>query len=174
MKLKILVFLVIIALASWYVLIFQQSVIEPAPDTTPIKQTLPTDQVEVVDYEASFIIFTNGTLRTFSTAMYHQRSEDVFLTAANPNLIQVKKEGVTWQEFFDTLPLKLTKDCLTTGTGQTFCSNDNQSLKFYLNGEFEPHLLEKVIAPGDQLLISFGDESQAEIAEQLQLVPYAF
>jgi hypothetical protein len=162
----------LVVLGGWYFL-FGRADREPMTSLLEADQTEPTFQAEAVDFEASFIIFTNGTLRTFSASMYHQLSDDVYLTAANPNLVQVKKPDVTWADFFATLPLKLTKDCLTTGTGQTFCTNSQQTLKFYLNNEFDPHLLEKVIQPGDQLLISYGDETPAEIADQLQLVPHA-
>lgn len=126
---------------------------------------------ENVDYKASFAIFTNGTFRVFTAPMYHNLSEDVFIQADNPNVIRVKKAGTTWDDFFRTLPFKLTKACLTTGTGETFCSGENGQLKFYLNGEKTDNLLEQTIQNGDRALITFGEEDETQIQKQLEQVP---
>ena len=95
------------------------------PKATPI--------YEKVDYIGAFAIFTNGTFRVFTAAMYHNLSEDVFVQADNPNIVRVKKSGTTWDDFFKTLPFKLTKECLTTGTKETFCK------------EFSEYKINKVI-----------------------------
>ena len=137
---------------------------------TPIKSSItPTEKL--VDYKASFAIFTNGTFRIFIAPMYHNQSSDVFIQSDNPNIVHVKKAGIIWDDFFKTLPMKLTKECLITGTGETFCSGQSEKLKFYLNGIKEDNLLDKIINLGDQILISFGSESEVELQKQLQQIP---
>lgn len=121
-----------------------------------------------VDSSASFLIFTNGTRRTFSAPMYHNLNKDAFIEASSPNTVRVKKSGVTWDDFFKTLPFKLTKSCLTTGTNQTFCTSTNMTLKFYVNGKFDPNILDKQISDGDKLLVTFGNENEAQIQNQIQ------
>ncbi len=123
---------------------------------------------ESLSHEATFAIYTNGTFRIFTSAMYHDLSEDVYITSANPNLVHVKKKDLTWNDFFKTLPFKLTKDCLTTGTGETFCSGKDEELKFYINGNKNPDALEEIVGEGDMLLVSFGNESENQINSQLQ------
>lgn len=122
---------------------------------------------------ASFLIFTNGTKRDFSEDKYHFRSDAAYLTDANGAIITVEKPRVTWEEFFQSLPapFQITETCLFTGTGQMFCTNNNQSLKFYLNGKQVTQLLSQPIAPGDQLLISFGNETEVEIEQQIIQIP---
>lgn len=117
---------------------------------------------------AVFSIFTEGTKRVFTDAKYHERSEKVHLHASNPETIHIHSPGITWQEFFDSLPMKLTQDCLTTGTGQKFCTNANLALKFYLNGNGErsQNLLSQEIRDRDLLLVSFGGE-KADVRSQL-------
>lgn len=124
-----------------------------------------------VEYTASFAIFTNGIFRVFSAPMYHNRSKDVFIQADNPNIAHVKKAEITWNDFFKTLPIKLTKQCLTTGTKQTFCTNANDTLRFYLNGKRDQSALDKQIENGDKLLVSYGNKSEDLIEKQLQQVP---
>ncbi len=128
---------------------------------------------ESVETEASFAIFTNGLFRIFTAPMYHNVSPDVFIDASNPNVVHVKKVGITWNDFFKTLPFSLTKDCLTTGTGQTFCTTENQRLEFYINGERSPNALDQIIHSGDKLLVTYGASSETQIRDQLQQIPEA-
>jgi hypothetical protein len=51
--------------------------------------------------------------------------------------------------------MKLTKDCLTTGTGQVFCTGESGTLKFFINGAGDPNALEKEINEGDLLKVIF-------------------
>lgn len=129
------------------------------------------DETRNIDIKAAFAIFTNGTFRVFTASMYHNLSPDVFIEASNPNVVHVKKAGITWDGFFKTLPMKLTRDCLTTGTGQSFCINSNQTLKFYLNGERNQNALNRTINHGDKLLVSFGNGNQDQIKNQLPKIP---
>ncbi|MBI2611676.1 hypothetical protein HYW54_02945 [Candidatus Gottesmanbacteria bacterium] len=135
-------------------------------DTSPELQPTPTSSL-VVDKTAKFAIYTNDTFRVFTASMYHNLSKDVFIQADSPNIVRVKKEGITWNDFFTTLPFKLTKDCLTTGTKETFCTNQKGSLKFYLNGDATPDLLNSEIQVGDKALITYGNENENQIKEQL-------
>lgn len=158
--------LVLTALTALYILRPQ-----PLPETPPaqIKEVSETSTSSLpVDYTASFAIFTHGTFRIFTAAMYHNRSLDVYIEAANPNLVRVKKSGTTWQEFFDTLPFKLTSDCLTTGTKETFCTNQVNKLVFYLNGVKTNDALSREIKPQDQLLIHYGREDTQAIRQELE------
>lgn len=120
-----------------------------------------------VDYEARFAIYTNGTKRIFTNPMYHNLSKDVYIEASDPSIVHVKKDGSTWMDFFGTLPFKLSKDCLTTGTDETFCITENATLKFYLNGVKSDNLLTQNIKNGDWALISYGTENEAQTKSQL-------
>lgn len=142
-------------------------------DTAQVQSNLSTDELNV-DRTSGFAIYTNGTFRVFGASMYHNRSADVYLKADDPNIVYVKKSGLTWGDFFKTLPMKLTSDCLTTGTGQTFCSGTEGSLKFYLNGVRVDDFLVRMIGQGDRALITFGNENESEIQKQLQAVPQEF
>jgi hypothetical protein len=120
-----------------------------------------------VDYEAKFAIYVNGTKRIFTNSMYHNLSKDVYIEASDPSIVYVKKDGKTWMDFFMTLPMKLDKDCITTGTKETFCMTKNATLKFYLNGVKINNLLFEKIKDGDLALISYGTENETQIKSQL-------
>src|SRR3989344_1728519 len=110
----------------------------------------------MVDWSASFAIFTNGIFRVFTNRMYHNLSGDAYIEALNPNVVRVKKQGTTWADFFESLPFELTEECLVTGAKETFCPAGGRYLKFYLNGEEDAQALRREIRDQDKLLVSFG------------------
>lgn len=126
-----------------------QTNIQSSP--TPVLINTPTP----ANFTASFEIYTLGTKRIFTDTKYHALSSDVYITAENPSVIYVKKEGVRWFDFFETLPMKLEKDCIVTGTMQTFCTNEKHKLKFYINGYEDPSALEKTINSFDNLKVVY-------------------
>jgi hypothetical protein len=115
------------------------------PTLTPI----PTD------FTARFEIYTNGTKRIFTDAKYHRQSADIYIENPDPHVVHIKKSNLTWNDFFSTLPFSLKKDCLVTGTKQTFCNTATKKLYFYLNGNEDQDALDKVIYPNDELRIEY-------------------
>jgi hypothetical protein len=67
---------------------------------------------------------------------------------------------------FSSFGMKVTSDCIVMESGNSvatnpnkFCTNPNQSLVFYLNGEqYFTDISQYVIKQNDRILISFGDE----------------
>lgn len=174
---KVLIIIVTIGIVLTpiiYLIIGSKMKTSPAPKTTQkeIPSVTRTQQAPV-SYKAGFAIFTNGTFRVFTAAMYHNLSNDVYIQADNPNIVHIKNSGTTWNDFFKTLPFELTKECLTTGTKETFCTNKNATLQFYLDGKQDQNALDKQISAGDQLLVSYGNESKEQIKRQLQQIPEA-
>ena len=111
---------------------------------------------EKIDIKASFTIITDKITRSFKAEKYHHQSLEVYIENPDPTIVHVTKKGVTWDDFFKTLPMKLSKDCLVTGDGETLCNSKNGNLKFYLNDVETPDLLDKEIKNGDKILIEFG------------------
>jgi hypothetical protein len=122
------------------------------PESTPAP--IITEVFE--PFTARFEITTNSTKRIFTDAKYHNQSIDVYIQPPDPSVVRVEMEGVTWDEFFRTLPFSLTSDCLVTGTKQTFCSNETGTLRFYLNEVETPDALTKEIKANDFLRVEYG------------------
>lgn len=130
----------------------------------------PQTQSPHVNFQASFAVFTNDVFRVFTASMYHNRSGDVYIEVSNANVVNVKKSGITWGDFFKTLPMELTSDCLTTGTGEKFCNSQTKTLKFYINGQKADNFQNTEIKDGDKALISYGQETEAQIQNQLKKI----
>lgn len=137
--------------------------------TEPLAESpTPTSPGEI---RAGFAIFTNGTFRIFTDPKYHRQSELVYIDAAKPNVVIVGKPGATWGDFFSSLPMSLTKECLITGTKQTFCTNEQAELQFFINGEKVDDALDREIQHGDRLLVTYGKVTPEQYAQQYNAVP---
>lgn len=169
MKNKLALIIILTAIVSGFALLTIQLSLNPTPEyqsenlsvinSSPqqAKDTPSVDNKQAYWIKASFSIITKGTTRIFTDPKYHHLSEDVYIESPNPNIVNVKKTGLTWNDFFKTLPvpMKLNKDCLTTGTDQLFCTGKDGVLEFYLNDKLEMNLLDKEIKQDDKVLIRF-------------------
>lgn len=164
MKKTIFLLLPVVAfIALWFFM-------SPTPqESVEVENPAPKikDEESVVDYHASFLIFTNGTRRIFTNSKYHNLSQDVYIEASKPAVVHVKKPGITWGDFFKTLPMQVTSDCLITGDGEKLCNLDTRALKFFINGKQVEDFLAQEIKDGDWAMISYGAQSQAQIDSQL-------
>lgn len=157
MRIKFLSIAILLTLVASIFFIIQNK--PSSKPSTPLNQTPSQPEpttIKEVNYMATFEIFTNGLKRDFSSSRYHNLSTDIFIEPQNPQTVHVKKPGLTWNDFFKTLPMKLSNDCLVTGTNQTFCNGDGGILQFFVNGQKVEQFLSKEIKNGDQAKITFG------------------
>src|SRR3990172_6251669 len=79
---------------------------KPELQSKPSMPTVSSPQEEkMADKKAAFAIFTNGTFRIFTDPRYHNLSSDVYIESTNPNIVLIQREGITWNDFFKTLPM---------------------------------------------------------------------
>lgn len=167
--LLVIVVIILIAISSSY--------IDESTDLLQENNSLISisSEVEVnsqeVDVTAGFAIFTNGVFRVFTSSMYHNLSSEAYISRSEPNVIHVKVSGITWGEFFATLPLELTQACLVTGNKERYCSNDSAKLKFYINGVEDDNVLSREITQSDKLLITYGSKTEQQLKEELSKIP---
>ena len=58
-------------------------------------------------------------------------------------------------------------ECFAFPDGREFCTNEDYSLKYYINHQSVDNIYDHVLEEGDRILISFGSEIPEEIEEQL-------
>ena len=148
----ILVAVVVVGLAVYFL---TRKMEVPEIQYSPSSYQVAVETPEEVNFTARFEIYTLGTRRIFTAEMYHNQSTDVFIQNPDPNIINVHKAEITWADFFGTLPFKLEKDCLLTGTGQSLCNNETQKLHFTLNDIEVSNALDLEIKPGDNLVVEY-------------------
>lgn len=156
--LPIILIFVLAFLGGFYFLstgnIFSEKKLPRMAEVFEINSVVETES-KFKDFTATFEINTFGTKRIFTSSMYHNLSPEIYIEAGDPSQIIVKSPGKTWADFFATLPMELSKDCLITGTKQTFCSGEGGRLRFYLNEVEDKDALNKVISEGDRLVVKY-------------------
>ena len=62
----------------------------------------------------------------------------------------------------------LSERCFIFADGRQFCTNDDYSLKYFINHEEVSDIRGYVVQEDDRILISYGAETEDEIEEQLK------
>ena len=68
---------------------------------------------------------------------------------------------------FDSLNIGIDTKCFVFPDGRQFCTNEDYSLKYYINHQPVSNIYDYIFEDGDRILISFGPETPEQIEEQL-------
>ena len=86
------------------------------------------------------------------------------------DIIHMHATGIPLWVFFNSIGMDFNKDCITLENNEKFCNEKNKKLKFYVNGkpnnEFENYVFNDL----DKILISYGDENNEQIRNQLDSI----
>lgn len=88
----------------------------------------------------------------------------------NGAIVHKHSLGYTLADFFASLGITLTDECLTLDTGEAFCENEAESLRFVVNGEARDDIAGYEFTDLDRMLISFGNEDEAALQAQIASV----
>jgi len=120
----------------------------------------------------SILVRIFGDRFDFSSPSYQIKSSWIHFEGADGDTIHRHSSGVKMGYLFGTLGLGLTDECFVFKDGRDFCTDEDYSLKFYINhdqvdgNEFLGHVGQEE----DRVLISYGNETPEEIEEQLREV----
>ena len=85
----------------------------------------------------------------------------------NGNVIHKHAEGVTLGFFFETLVMKSNSTCLVLDDQTSYCNEGDKVLKMYVNGKHDDEFESYDIQDEDKILLSYGDETEEEIQQQI-------
>lgn len=114
---------------------------------------------------ASILVRIFGNKFDFSSTQFQLMSPWIHFEGSNGNTIHRHSNGITLGYLFDTLYLGLSQDCFVFHDKREFCTNDDNTLKFYINGEKVQDIRDYEIFENDKILISYGPETPEEIEE---------
>ncbi len=86
------------------------------------------------------------------------------------DILHMHAKGVFLWIFFESLGMKFNKDCLTIESGEKYCNDGTNTLKFYVNGELNSEFENYVFNDLNKILISYGDETGEELQQQLNSI----
>jgi len=134
-----------------------------APGTPPGAGTLFDEHEHV-----SILVRIFGDKFDFSGPAFQIKNNWIHFEGGDGNTVHRHSSGVTSGYLFETLGINLTDECFIFPDGREFCNNEDYSLKFYINHEPVPSILDYVGNEGDKILISYGDETLEQLDEQLE------
>ncbi len=132
------------------------------PGAPPGSGTLGDEHVH-----SSMLVKIFGDKFDFSLPAYQIKSSWIHFEAQDGTTIHRHSTGVTLGYLFDTLNIGLTEECYIFPDGREFCTNEDYSLKYYVNHQPVPGISDYVFEDGDRILITYGNEDQSQIDEYL-------
>ena len=83
------------------------------------------------------------------------------------DVLHMHATGVPLWIFFKSVGMNFSKDCITLENKEKFCNDGNKKPRFFVNGKENSEFENYVFSDLDKILISYGDESEDEIKNQL-------
>ncbi len=111
-----------------------------------------------------------GDTFEFSGPAFQIKSSWIHFEGRDGTTIHKHATGVTLEFLFDSLRLGVDDKCYVFPDGKSFCTQDDFTLKFFINGEQVSDIRNYEGMEGDRVLILYGSETPEEIdAYLLQL-----
>ena len=116
---------------------------------------------------ASMLVKIFGDKFDFSTPNYQVTTPWIHFENSDGDTIHRHSTGVELEFMFNSMKIRLNEDCFVFPDGRQFCTNEDYSLKFYVNEQLVDDIRKYVVQEDDRLLITYGNEGQEEIDKQL-------
>jgi len=116
---------------------------------------------------AALLVKIFGDKFDFSAPAYQIKSSWIHFEGRDGSTVHKHATGVTLGYLFDTLKMGLDDQCFVFQDGRSFCTNEDYSLVFYINGKQVPDIRDYEIQDNDRVLISYGAETPEELQSQL-------
>ena len=116
---------------------------------------------------ASLLVRIFGDKFDFDSPAYQIKSSWIHFEDSDGTTIHRHSSGVTLDYLFANIGIGIDNECYKFPDGRQFCTNEDYSLKYFINHEPVKDINDYVLEDGDRILISFGPETPEEIEEQL-------
>ena len=116
---------------------------------------------------ASLLVRIFGDKFDFGVPSYQIKSSWIHFEESDGTTIHRHASGVTVGYLFDSLNIGMNDECYGFPDGRNFCTNEDYSLKYYINHQIVKDINDYVFEDGDRILITYGSETPEQIEEQL-------
>lgn len=114
---------------------------------------------------AAIVVFVEDERINFGLQQFQLTSKYIHFENHNPYLIHKHATGVPLEMLFSSFGVKITSDCIVLNAQLTdliagrYCSDDDKSLVFFVNGVEFTDISEYEISHNDRILISYGNSA---------------
>ena len=153
----IAVFSVIAVIVGYSVFLFT-TITETAPGGPENAGALGSDHAH-----AAIIVNIFNDEFDFSAPAYQIKSSWIHFEGRDGSTIHKHATGVTLQFLFDSLLLGLDEKCFVFQDGRSFCTNEDYSLKLFINEDQVSDIRDYEVMEGDRVLVLYGGQTPEEI-----------
>ncbi len=118
---------------------------------------------------ASILTKIHGDNFDYSLPAYQIKSSWIHFEAQDGTTVHRHASGVTLEFLFNTVGIRLDDQCYIFPDERQFCTNEEFTLKYYVNGFQTDSINDLVIEDKSRILISYGnndlDRIESELAE---------
>ena len=115
----------------------------------------------------SLLVSIFGDKFDFSTPNYQVKTPWIHFENQDGDTIHRHSTGVELEFLFNSMSIGLDENCFVFPDGRQFCTNEDYSLKFYINQQLVEDIRKYVVQEDDRILITYGNEDQLAIDKQL-------
>jgi len=112
---------------------------------------------------AAILVKIFGDTFEFSSPAFQIKSSWIHFEGRDGSTIHKHATGVDLGYLFDTLSIGLDDQCYIFPDGKSFCTNEDYTLRFFINDEQVDDIRDYEIMEDDRILILFGSETPEEI-----------
>jgi hypothetical protein len=123
-----------------------------------------------IHIHAGLLVLIYGQQFDFTSTAYQLKSPYINFQKGNGETVHMLATNVTMGYLFESVKIGLDNKCFTFPDKRAFCTNDKYTLKFFVNHHQVPDLSDYVFKDQDKLLISYGNENDTQINDQLARV----
>ena len=116
---------------------------------------------------SSVLVRIFGDKFDFAVPSYQIKSSWIHFEDSDGTTIHRHATGVTVGYLFDSINIGLDDQCYVFPDGRQFCTNEDYSLKYFINHQRVSSISDYIFEDGDRILISYGSETPEQIEEQL-------
>ena len=118
---------------------------------------------------AGLLTMIFGERFDYSSPAYQLKSSYIDFEKNNGEVVHMHAANVTLGFLFKTMNIGLTDKCFTFPDKRNYCTDNQYSLKFFINHHQVQDITNYVIKNYDWVLISYGYEKASLIAKQLAI-----
>jgi hypothetical protein len=124
---------------------------------------------EVLEKQADAVVLVKifGDEFTFEHPNYQMKNPHIFFADGDGNSIHRYHEDATMELLFNSMNIGIDHQCYVFPDGKAFCTTDEYSMKYFLNGKLVSDIRDHIVQNNDRILITFGGETDKQIQEYL-------
>jgi hypothetical protein len=115
----------------------------------------------------SMLVKIFGDKFDFKTPNYQVATPWIHFENQDGDTIHRHSTGVELEFLFNSMKIGIDDECFVFPDGRQFCTNEDYSLKFFINQQLVKDIREYIVQEDDRILITYGDEDQLDIERQL-------